>query len=180
MKLEKYSFGIGDRFALQGKAQLRAIIKAKEQGLDIIPVWNKSHREHITIKSSPADVRIEADHAVKALGWNGSYHVDADHINLGNVDLFIDSSDFFTLDVADFIGKVAEEEDIKAFVSKYEISRRESEIVELICKGQSNQDISDSLFISLQTVKDHVYRIYLKTGAKNRVQLTNLIRTFPE
>jgi len=120
MKLGKYSFGLGDRFALQGKAQLRAIIKAKEQGVDIIPVWNKSHREHITIKSSPADVRIEADDAVKALGWKGSYYVDADHINLKNVDLFIDSSDFFTLDVADFIGKAAEEEDIKAFVGKYE------------------------------------------------------------
>jgi len=48
----------------------------------------------------------------------------------------------------------------------------------LICKGNSNQDISDSLFISLQTVKDHIHRIYLKTGVKNRVQLTNLIRTF--
>ena len=53
---------------------------------------------------------------------------------------------------------------------------RVNEIIELICKGKSNRDISDSLFISLQTVKDHVHRIYLKTGVKNRVQLTNLIR----
>jgi DNA-binding CsgD family transcriptional regulator len=65
---------------------------------------------------------------------------------------------------------------LAAFVSKFEISKRESEIVELICKGKSNQDISESLFISLQTVKDHIHRIYLKTGVKNRVQLTNLIR----
>lgn len=64
------------------------------------------------------------------------------------------------------------------FIEEYQISKRESEIIQLICKGNSNQDISDSLFISLQTVKDHIHRIYLKTGVKNRVQLTNLIRTF--
>ena len=64
------------------------------------------------------------------------------------------------------------------FIGKYQISKRESEVVQLICKGKSNQDISDSLFISVQTVKDHIHRIFLKTGVKNRVQLTNLIRTF--
>ncbi|MHC4194142.1 MAG: tagaturonate epimerase family protein [Planctomycetota bacterium] len=36
-----------------------------------------------------------------------------------NVDLFLDSSDFFTLDVADVIGQAADESEIKAFVSKY-------------------------------------------------------------
>jgi DNA-binding CsgD family transcriptional regulator len=60
-------------------------------------------------------------------------------------------------------------------INKFEISKREAEIVELICAGMSNQEISDSLYISLQTVKDHIYRIFLKTGVKNRVQLSNLI-----
>jgi len=79
-----------------------------------------------------------------------------------------------------FVEPVARQEfdqSLLAFVGKFEISKRESEIIELICMGKSNQDISDSLFISLQTVKDHIHRIYLKTGVKNRVQLTNLIRT---
>jgi DNA-binding CsgD family transcriptional regulator len=67
---------------------------------------------------------------------------------------------------------------LEEFVRNYQISRREREIVHLICKGKSNRDISESLFISLQTVKDHIHRIYLKTGVKNRVQLTNIIRTF--
>ena len=120
MKLGKYSFGIGDRSGRQGKAQLRAMIKAKEQGIDIVPVWNKSHREHTTIKTSPANVRTEADGAVDALAWKELYYVDADHISLKNVDLFIPSSDFFTIDVADFIGRAADDEDIKMFVSKYE------------------------------------------------------------
>jgi hypothetical protein len=119
MILEKYSLGMGDRFGHQGKAQLQAIIRAKKEGVDITPVWNKSHREHTIIKTSPGDVRTEADETVKALGWSGSYCVDADHIGLKNVDLFIDSSDFFTLDVADFIGQAADENQIKTFVNKY-------------------------------------------------------------
>jgi hypothetical protein len=119
MNLEQYSFGIGDRFGHQGRAQLQAIIKAKQAGIDITPVWNKSHREHTIIGTAPPDVRTEADAAVKALGWGGSYCVDADHIGLKNVDLFIDSSDFFTLDVADFIGQAADEAGISAFVENH-------------------------------------------------------------
>lgn len=119
MILEKYSFGIGDRFGHQGKAQLQAIINAKKHGINITPVWNKSHREHMIIHTEPDSVRSEADQAVEKLGWRGSYYVDADHINLKNVELFIDSSDFFTLDVADFIGKSATENEINTFVNKY-------------------------------------------------------------
>ena len=119
MILEKYSFGIGDRFCHQGKAQLSALMKAKEQGLSITPVWNKSHREHTIIGTKPADTRKEALDAVKALKWDGPYYVDADHIGPGNVDLFIESSDFFTLDVADFITQPADKADIDAFVKKY-------------------------------------------------------------
>ena len=119
MILAKYSFGIGDRFGRQGKAQLAALIKAKQHGLDITPVWNKSHREHAIIGTQPADVRKEADDAVAACGWEGPYFVDADHIGLKNVDAFVESSDFFTLDVADFIGQPAEEKYVRAFVEKH-------------------------------------------------------------
>ena len=115
MKLQKYSFGVGDRFAHQGKAQLLAMIKAKEQGVEIVPVWNKSHREHSIIGTTPADVRKEADAAVDALKWDSPYYVDADHINMNNVDGFIEYSDFFTLDVADYIGKQTSDEDQKRF-----------------------------------------------------------------
>jgi len=118
MQIGKYSFGTGDRFAHQGEAQLKALMKASETlGIEFVPVWNKSNREHTFIHSTPADVRKAADAAVKALGYKGQYFVDADHINLNNVDKFIDASDFFTLDVADYIGKKAAQEDIDAFVS---------------------------------------------------------------
>ena len=118
MKIGKYSIGIGDRFAHQGESQLSAIMQASNLlGLEIVPVWNKSNREHLIVNSTPADTRKEADAAVRALGYNGSYFVDADHINLTNVDKFMDDSDFFTLDVADFIGKKASQTDIDAFVN---------------------------------------------------------------
>jgi DNA-binding CsgD family transcriptional regulator len=59
---------------------------------------------------------------------------------------------------------------------RYDISAREQEVVRLICSGKSNKEIAAELFISLQTVKDHVYRVFKKTGVKNRVQLANLFR----
>lgn len=120
MELGKYSIGVGDRFAHQARAQLSALMKAEKDGISIIPVWNKSFREHQIIKSSPIDTRREADEAVGALIWNNPYFVDADHIGLKSVDHFLDSCDFFTLDVADFIGRSADEENIKAFTEKLE------------------------------------------------------------
>jgi hypothetical protein len=119
MKIEQYSFGMGDRFLHQGKAQLQAIINAKEAGIDITPVWNKSDREHKTIGTEPVSLRQEADDAVAELGWSDPYRIDADHINLGTVDRFIACSDFFTLDVGDAIGECASEGEIEAFVERH-------------------------------------------------------------
>jgi len=122
MELGKYSIGLGDRFSHQGVAQLRAVVKANQFGLGISPVWNKSNREHIYVHSHPADVRKEADAAVAALGFTGKYFVDADHINLSTVAPFVDTADFFTLDVASFIGKESSSADVDAFIascSKY-------------------------------------------------------------
>lgn len=117
MLLPKYSLGIGDRFAHQGSAQLEALLQAAGRGLAIAPVWNKSHREHTIVGTAPGDVRAEADAACRARDWNGPYFVDADHIGLGNVDGFLESSDFFTLDVADSIGKPPAADDLGRFMA---------------------------------------------------------------
>jgi DNA-binding NarL/FixJ family response regulator len=66
--------------------------------------------------------------------------------------------------------------DFNDFCDHYEISKREAEIILEICTGKSNKDIAETLFITLQTVKDHTHRIYTKTGVKNRVYLANLVR----
>lgn len=116
MKIETNSIGVGDRFGKEGTAQLRAIRRAEDEGVVVVPVWNKSYREHSLIGTKPPDVRTEADAAVRESGWKHAYYVDADHVGLKTVDAFLSSSDFFTLDVADFIGKAAVEEEIAAFV----------------------------------------------------------------
>lgn len=117
--LAKYSIGTGDRFGRQGRAQLAAVEKAQRKGVDLAIVWNKSHREHMIIKTTPQAVREAADKAVDDRGWQGQYFVDADHIGLGNVDLFLESSDFFTIDVADFIGKKADARSLSDFIERY-------------------------------------------------------------
>ena len=120
MKLSKYSFGVGDRFGQEGVAQLRAVSQAAEQGIEITPVWNKSHREHEIIGTSPGDVRTEADAAVSELGWPRSYFVDADHITMDTVDGFLNSSDFYTIDVADYIGTSADDQAVADFLKRSE------------------------------------------------------------
>lgn len=117
MILGKYSFGVGDRFSHEGKAQLSALIEAAEKyPFEFTPVWNKSNREHQIIGTEPSDTRREADQAVRSLGYDKPYFVDADHINMNNVERFIDASDFFTIDVADYIGRAADPDSIDRFV----------------------------------------------------------------
>lgn len=119
MLLPKYTMGVGDRFGREGQAQLAALSRARKEGIEISPVWNKSFREHSIIHTEPLSVRQAADAAVAATKWSFPYFVDADHINFKTVDGFISSSDFFTLDVASAIGTAAAPEAVKAFVGKY-------------------------------------------------------------
>lgn len=115
--IERFSMGIGDRFGFEGEAQLQALSDAWREGRHVLPVWNKSYREHEITGTRPDSVREEADAAVKKLGWTKSYYVDADHISMDNVDIFLSSCDFFTLDVADCIGQSSEQSDIDQFVN---------------------------------------------------------------
>ena len=117
--LPTLTFGVGDRFGLEGEAQLKAVMAIRERGVDAAPVWNKSFREHSLVGTRPEDVRAEADAAVAALGWKGPYFVDADHIRISNVDAFTAASDFFTIDVADAIGREVPADDCKAFAARH-------------------------------------------------------------
>ena len=119
LTLERFSFGVGDRFAHQAKAQLAAFQRLQKEGIHVAPVWNKSNREHTFIGSEPQSVFDAAQAAVKELGWNQSWHIDADHINLKTVDRFMACSDFFTIDVADSIGRPAAATDIQAFLNRH-------------------------------------------------------------
>src|SRR5208283_5008028 len=119
LPLGKYSFGMGDRFARQAQAQLQTCLRAAGEGVDVVPVWNKSNREHVTIGSEPAQSRAAADAAVKALHWDKPYFLDADHIRLETVDRFLPHSDFYTIDVADWIGRPAPTEAVRCFLERH-------------------------------------------------------------
>lgn len=65
----------------------------------------------------------------------------------------------------------------KHFNGRFNISKRESEIIAQVITGLSNREIGNKLCISFKTVENHLYNIYQKTGVRNRVQLTSLIQT---
>jgi len=121
---------------------------AREEGIAVVPVWNKSFREHQIIGTTPDDVRAAADAAVATAGWRGSYFVDADHIGLGTVAGFIAASDFFTIDVADFIGTSAPSEEVGKFVA-----RHEELLGDVVVEGLSEQ---------LRTTREQVAQIAAK------------------
>jgi hypothetical protein len=171
MKLKKYSIGIGDRFGCQGKALLRAIIKAEENGIDLAVVWNKSFREHKIVNTKPSDVLKEAQNAVKELNWKGDYYIDADHINLSNVDFFIDSSNFFTLDVAEYIGKNAPVKFVKEFVQKHKnlIGTINLPVLEklIYIKKEDIEDYARKYLIAIKEAKKIYNEIEKKKGKGN-------------
>ncbi|MBR3936523.1 MAG: hypothetical protein IKJ66_01135 [Bacteroidaceae bacterium] len=172
--LGKYSFGIGDRFSHEGKAQLSALIEgAGKFPFEFVPVWNKSNREHQIIGTEPSDTRREADEAVKALGYGKSYFVDADHINMSNVDRFVDSSDFFTIDVADYIGKPADATSTAEFVKnnmKYSGTLRIPGIEEPFSVDRNLLEILAGKYLFATQEAGRIYRhIADRKGADNFV-----------
>ncbi len=181
MKLEKYSFGTGDRFGHQGEAQLEAIKKAKKDGVDIAIVWNKSHREHTIVGTSQSDVRKEADNAVSCSGWPGSYYVDADHIGLSNVDGYLGDSDFFTLDVADFIGEKADEDELEAFVNKYSEYCGQLSIDGMITPLEINiekiRNIAEKYLVAVNQAAEIYKYIELKKGRDNFITEVSMDET---
>jgi len=68
-----------------------------------------------------------------------------------------------------------EQEKLHIFYNAHSISQREVEIIELLVAGHSNKEIEDILFISLPTVKSHIYHIFKKLNVSSRSQLLALI-----
>lgn len=168
-KLQPYSIGVGDRFGRQGVAQLRALQRAGRDGLSITPVWNKSRREHDLIGSQPQDARRAADEAVQAAGWQEAYFVDADHINAGNVDPFIAWCDFFTIDVAEAIGRPADGATTGLFIQRYEPLIGALSIVRLHAPIQVTradlEDFAGHFLVAVQAASDTYRAIAAQKGS---------------
>lgn len=171
MEIEKYSFGTGDRFTCEGVAQLAAIQEINKLGIPVVPVWNKSNREHSIIHTSQESVLVEAKEAVSKLNWNKSYYIDADHINLETVDNFISYSNFFTIDVAHFIGKICDSQSKASF-----IQRHKKYIGQLTIDGIDEQfqvtesylsKTADQYLVAIQEVEKIYSYIISKKGKNN-------------
>jgi DNA-binding NarL/FixJ family response regulator len=54
---------------------------------------------------------------------------------------------------------------------KIKFTRREIEVLDLICTGLSNAEIADKLFLSLRTIEGHKSKLISKTGVKNSISL---------
>jgi hypothetical protein len=181
LKLGKYSIGIGDRFAHQAKAQLQACVNALESGIVVVPVWNKSNREHIIIGSEPCSVREAADAAVKALAWKQPYFLDADHITQETVGRFLTACDFYTIDVAESIGQRAPAAAIENFMKRHpELLGR----IHLEGAGEDfeitpeNLEQSAQKFLAAVKTAGEVYRAIMKAkGAGNFIPEVSMDET---
>jgi tagaturonate epimerase len=171
MLIEKYSFGTGDRFGKEGSAQLAAIQEINKLGVTVVPVWNKSYREHSIVKTTQASVAEEAKNAVKDNGWDGQYYVDADHIGMSIVDEFMDHSNFFTIDVAHFIGQKAPQSEKDQFIKNHS-----NFIGKLSIPGIPKDydvtseflgEVADNYLLAINEVKTIYDHILSKKGADN-------------
>jgi tagaturonate epimerase len=162
--LDKFSVGVGDRFAHQAKAQLEACLRASRAGVQVVPVWNKSNREHNIIGSEPSSTRAAADAAVKSLQWTKPYYCDADHINLQTVERFLTSCDFYTIDVADFIGRKTDQSSMDAFV------RRHSELLGEIRINRVEESFEITPAVLSQVASKFLFAVQQASAVYRRIE----------
>jgi DNA-binding CsgD family transcriptional regulator len=112
-------------------------------------------------------------------------------INLGALNLYrtsekkdFDERDIYILEQLQphLINKLSQsketvyEEDIrKRLITKYNLTDREMEIIDLVYTGLRNDDIGEKLYISINTVKKHMNNIFNKIGVKSRSKLNNFL-----
>ena len=120
LKLSRYSIGTGDRFAHQAKAQLQACVQALEKGIEVDSgleqIEPRTHHHWLRTSVGSAGCGRSGEGAL-----TGTIHIscDADHITLQTVSRFLSACDFYTIDVADFIGMPASPADIESFVKRH-------------------------------------------------------------
>lgn len=73
---------------------------------------------------------------------------------------------------------ISAEIDVGLIASRYKLTNRESDMLELLLKGESIQSMAQELYISESTVQKHIYSLYKKLQISNRMQLLNLARRF--
>jgi DNA-binding CsgD family transcriptional regulator len=66
---------------------------------------------------------------------------------------------------------------LEAFCARYGVSRREQEVMRLLLEGRGTSEMASRLSISQHTVRDHLKRLYRKTGTRSRCELLSVVST---
>ncbi|PID59493.1 MAG: hypothetical protein CR986_05505 [Ignavibacteriae bacterium] len=69
-----------------------------------------------------------------------------------------------------------EEKTLKEQLKDFQLSQRELEVLKFLLKGNTNKQISEELYISINTVKSHIKNIYGKMDVRNRIQVIQKIK----
>jgi len=145
---------------------------------DLILPSHSVSRRHARIFQEKNDLYIEDLDSMNGVRINGSQIGGKTRIRHGDILKIGDSE--FTLSHQDELHRDYEEETLArktdrtriSFADAYDLSERESEILFFLIKGHSLKQIGESLFISTGTVKNHVLKIYKKTGCHSRIELS--------
>lgn len=68
------------------------------------------------------------------------------------------------------------ENSLSVLFERYDLTKRELEILDQLCHGKTNTQIADTLYISESTVKTHISHAYRKLGVKNRTEAVCLVK----
>ncbi|MBU1101167.1 MAG: LuxR C-terminal-related transcriptional regulator [Bacteroidetes bacterium] len=71
---------------------------------------------------------------------------------------------------------ISEDDEFDNYFAIYKITKREMEVVRLLLRGMSYEQIAGQLFITLETVKTHVNNIYKKSDVNSKIDLSNLVQ----
>lgn len=152
--------------------------------------WNYcQNRKFATYTNLPAG---DYTFRVKATNCDGLWNEAGDHINIEIIPPFWQTWWFRTLGLLLLIGMIIllyrvklrrairnmeYKSRIEYFCKKSGLSDRECEVLELLIEGKNNKEIEDILFISQNTVRNHIYNIYKKLNINSRVHLLKMFET---
>jgi hypothetical protein len=112
MQLLKYFIGVGDRFSHEAEAQSRSCILAAEQGMDVVPVWNKSNREHLITGSGPPLDAYRSGRCCQEARLDKAPLRGCRSHQPKTYERFVAPYNFFTIDVAVEIGQKSDDANV--------------------------------------------------------------------
>ena len=146
---------------------------AGEQWLSNFRIWEGLNHSQLPRSIHSLRVQLQKENTLKAnlvvsLPTGGYIQLRAEQLHKNDLSTAIA-----------FYFEEASYKDIYIYIkSRYDLSDRESDVIECIQKGLSTKQVADSLFISSYTVQDHLKSIFRKTGVHTRRELISLLHGY--